>query len=260
MTEHTMRRTSKLVGRQHRLNVERLEDRYALDGNLQAFLRHGTLFITGDDAANVAELSSSTSGQITVTGVNTTVNGQATPASFTGVKNVVVRLKDGDDQLTIGNAKVETDAEVSAAQVTPIDIPGFLCVSGGKGKDTLNVSANVGRGMFVRGGKGNDTINVSDTNAPRCAGISGSSGDDTISVNNSSFRSLWVGGRDGNDKVTMDAVHASDALFAHLGKGDDSLNVSNSSANWAAFLGGEGTNTLTNGPNNSFGRLRTRGF
>lgn len=235
-----------------------LEGRYALDGNLQAFLRHGTLFITGDEAANVAELSSLASGQITVTGIDTTVNGQDAPATFNDVKNVVVRLKEGDDQLTISNG--ETDDEVSAAQVTPVDIAKYLFVSGGDGNDTLNISANVGRGLHIRGGDDNDTINVSDTSAPRCAGISGSDGDDTISVTDSSFRSLWVGGRDGSDTVTVDQVQATDALFAHLGRGDDTLSVSNSTAQWAFFMGSDGTDILNNSPNNTFGRTRTRGF
>jgi hypothetical protein len=252
-----MRQNSKLGRKLRRLDIETLEDRYALDGNLQAFVRHGTLFITGDDAANVAELSSPASGQITVTGIDTTVNGQDTPATFTDVKSVVVRLKGGDDELTIANE--ETDGEENA-ESTPVDISKYLCVSGGDGNDTLNISANVGKGMFVRGGNGNDTINVSQTNAPRCSGISGSDGDDTVSVTDSSFRSLWVGGRSGRDTVTLNTVHASDALFAHLGRGDDTLNVSNSSAQWAFLAGGDGTNVLNNGPNNSFGRLRTRGF
>ncbi len=274
-----MVRHTRFGGKQRLLHVETLENRYALDGNLHAFLQNGVLFVVGDEAGNIAELSSASSGEITVTGIDTTVNGDVEPVTFTNVQSVVVLLNDGDDQLTISNGP--TDGEVGIAQVTPVDIARQLLIAGGRGNDILNISANVGWGMGIGAGIGDDVINVTDTHVERGAGISGAAGDDVITVSNSSFKALgiagWAGADTislsfietqnvildagvGNDTAVLDEVHVSNTLFAQMGNGDDTLSISNSSANWAILLGWFGTDTLNNGPNNSFNNESISGF
>lgn len=278
-----MVRHTRFGGKQRLLHVETLENRYALDGNLHAFLQNGVLFVVGDEAGNIAELSSASSGEITVTGIDTTVNGDIEPVTFANVQSVVVLLNDGDDQLTISNGPTDggTDGEVGIAQVTPVDIARQLLIAGGRGNDILNISANVGWGMGIGAGIGDDVINVTDTTVARGAGISGAAGDDTITVTDSSFKALgiagWAGADTialtgittenvildtgvGNDTAVLDEVHVSNTLFAQMGNGDDTLSISNSEANWAILLGWLGNDTLNNGPNNSFNNTSITGF
>jgi hypothetical protein len=278
-----MRRNTRLDGKQRLLDMETLENRYALDGNLHAFVQNGILFVIGDEAGNVAELSSAASGEITVTGIDTTVNDGVEPVTFTGVKSVVVKLNDGDDQLTVSNGDVggETGGDLGITQVAPVNIERQLLIAGGRGNDVLNISANVGWGMGVGGGLGDDVINVLDTNVVRGAGISGAGGNDTITVTDSTFKALGIAGwagtdvlaltgivaenviidtGTGDDTAALDDVQVSQALFAQMGDGDDTLSISNSSANWAILLGWLGDDTLNNGPNNSFNNESISGF
>lgn len=272
-----MRRDTRLGQRQRLLHVETLENRLAMDGNLEAFLRNGVLFVFGDEAGNVAEISSATDGEITITGIDTTVNGEDTPATFTNVRSVVVHLRDGDDVLTISNGG---GGEVGTEQLTPVDIERQLIVTGGRGDDVLTISANVGWGMAVGGGLGDDVISVLDSDVGRGAGINGAGGNDVIAVADSAFRALgiagWAGanvisvtGVDarnvtidagaGDDIVELDDVQVNDTLFANMFTGNDTLTVSNSSAQLAILMGWTGANTL-NDTNNNFDNESITGF
>ena len=62
-----------------------------------------SLRIVGDAEDNVVEVSQDDSGQTIVTGIDTTVNGQATPqaVSSNGTEDLTVSLGDGNDEISL---------------------------------------------------------------------------------------------------------------------------------------------------------------
>lgn len=231
------------TNRLRKLQLESLEDRYALAGDLTAVLANGVLTITGDDSANIAALTSDASGQITLTGTDTTINGGTDPVSFTGVNSVNVRLRGGDDELTVVNG---SGATPSIAALTPVDIVRHLHISGGDGLDRITVSANVAGGLGIDGGAGNDVIDVADSSAGRSVGVYGGSGDDTITVSNTTVdHSFCVEGGTGNDTITVDTVTGAKEGGISGWSGDDSISVLNSSFRNLGIAGWSGIDTIT---------------
>lgn len=116
--------------RKCRLNLESLEARQMMAGDVDATLAGGTLTISGDGLGNGLAIHNSSPGTVTVRGLSqagsaTTIDGQAT-ANFTNVKNILVSLNGGDDQLVL----------------TDLSLKGSVNVLLGEGAD------NVGLGNF----------------------------------------------------------------------------------------------------------------
>jgi hypothetical protein len=209
-----------------RLQVETLEDRHALAGNVVAVLTEGQLTILGDDQANgVNIVYDVATGKHIVSGKDaggsgTQINGAAAPAEFTGVKHLQVWLGAGDDCLDFG-----------AADQFYTTIPQKLVIDMGSGNDTVELgrAGNYGgatgpmvhrlyvnKGIYVDLGAGDDELKV---------------------ANMKTNKSLIVMAGDGNDDVTFateftptGATEASrfpvvikGNLHVHLGQGDDTL-------------------------------------
>ena len=97
--------------------VESLESRFLLAGNVEAVVRGGTLFIEGDDLGNrITILGNGTT--VNIEGDGTTVNGLETQ-DFTGVtKNIDIRMRGGHDFLAMDD----------------LNLNGFLSVDTGSGR------------------------------------------------------------------------------------------------------------------------------
>ncbi len=187
--------------RRLRLGAERLEDRQLLAGDVSASVVRGTLSITGDNADNFVEVfATATPGQFVVEGftdnqgVNTTINHSANPQTFSGVTNINVSLKRGDDffgfengtvagNMTIdmgdGNNEVNVgipklvSVTASTATVKPLlvtsvlssaTINGSLCINLGSGNGWLiEGSTHVKGSESVSACDGNDKIEFIDT-------------------------------------------------------------------------------------------------
>src|SRR4051794_13953294 len=84
--------------------VVRLEDRTVPAGNVMAFVYSGTLFVVGDNAANmiwVGALGDESAGIVPID-TTTTVNGSTTPQKFDGISGgYVIMLGGGDDVLAL---------------------------------------------------------------------------------------------------------------------------------------------------------------
>lgn len=138
---------------------EGLEERTLLAANVTASLIGDTLVVTGDSTANdISVHGTGVSGavEVSIAGLGQTlaVNGgtslDATDASFTGVKNIVIRGNDGDDTI----------------DVYDVNIQGSLTENGGLGSDVLQLQSIafdtfVGGGVVLNGGGGaNDGAEV----------------------------------------------------------------------------------------------------
>jgi hypothetical protein len=124
---------------------------------------------------------------------------------FRASSSVHVNLGEGNDDFTLAN--VETSANVH--------------VNGGSGDDTIDVDSLTARVVSVLGGEGADSVSLANVEA-RHAGVFTGVGDDTVSLTDSVFASLGV----------------------MLGDDDDSLATGGLDVRLAAFLGGDGEDTL----------------
>jgi VCBS repeat-containing protein len=213
-----------VISRSRRLNIEQLESRRVLAGNVQASVRGGSLNIVGDSSDN----------EITITyGANvftvasrdgsTTINGQAGPQDFTGVKkDVNIAMGNGADVVEFDGGSDPNDA---------IWIRNRLNIDMGSGADQLLVTNVHTLRLFMNLGTGNDTLNIgNDGSDPgilvtKEANILGGSGNDDVSIANSQFKkfvNLDLAGN--NDTLTIQDTSVHRRSNFNGGAGTDTLN------------------------------------
>jgi hypothetical protein len=149
-----------LQKRRFALALETLERRDVPAGNVLGVVQSGSLILTGDDLANEIEIRI-LDDKVRILGQNgTTVNGAASEV-FGGVfKDVVMKLKGGDDILDFDNqAVVNRD----------------LVFYGQSGADSVTTEPGVriGRDFIVIGGGGTTDIDLTGMNIGRNAVFSG---------------------------------------------------------------------------------------
>ncbi|HEY1376130.1 MAG TPA: Ig-like domain-containing protein [Gemmataceae bacterium] len=147
--------------------VLNLEDRTVPSGNVTAVVVGGTLWVTGDGAANKLLIGSVGRDVAGVTPLdNTTVNGVAGPAMLGGVVNgYVIDMGGGDDVLGItgdacgGNLWINMGDGNDALLLGGADIRGPVAVAMGAGNDTLTAASSAfGNLTAFDGGAGTDTV------------------------------------------------------------------------------------------------------
>src|SRR2546423_969557 len=125
MNKH-LRRTHRL---NRRLGLELLETRRVLAGNVHAFVSSGNLHLEGDSQANAILIEQSAPRSFTISSRDgtTTLNGQAGPLTFNGIRhNLFVVLKGGNDV-----------AEIDGADGGALVVRNSLDVDMGSGADQL---------------------------------------------------------------------------------------------------------------------------
>lgn len=257
-------RKQSMVRNSNQLQVERLEERSMMAGNVTAVVSGGYLLLTGDSSDNGITIDyNPTTKAYTVTGTsqggsNTTINSLDTsvPANaqvFTTVtKGLKVNTNAGADNVVFG-----------AAASTEFSVVGTVEINTGAGNDTVTIGrtgnaaggaapiANefeVSKSMVVQLGDGNDTIDI--TNA-RIGGdliihsdinrVGAAAGNDTVRFPTTFTPS---GGTQQTFPVTV--VRKTTVL---LGGGTDVFNANNFNGRGGLFvqdLGGLLTYDLTN--------------
>jgi hypothetical protein len=118
------------------LRVEMLESKLPLAGNIAATLTGGVLTLTGDNAANLAQISG-TNGMVRVMGIGTTIGGLSL-RTFNGVTSIDFLGNGGSDSLTVSNLTLAGSLFASMDSTTA-------------GNDTVSmVNVNVGGSLDVR--------------------------------------------------------------------------------------------------------------
>lgn len=189
-----MNRNRLRRGRDRRwLHLEGLERRELLAGNLQVSVAGSKLFITGDDAANLAAVVALPNGRYGVAGLATTINGGNAPfVTNRAISHIVANLNGGDDALALtndaqaifdlANNEFQVDLEdllgVDAVALqalidasTPVaefSLPGSLTVAAGAGDDVIGVIGSIGGSVVV-------TLGTADVGGGNAFGIDGSS-------------------------------------------------------------------------------------
>ncbi len=256
------------------LNLEALEERTLLSGNVTATLvppsggppgvAPGTLLLNGDIGNNNISITEA-GGLITVTGNLvfapgtppdlTTVNGVHS-ISFQGsgpnaVTNIQVSMMNGNDTVNVGGTG-------------GLAIPNNLTITAGSGKDTFSTTGVSASQITISAtGPGADTITMTNTNAG-AATLTTGAGANTITLNNNSSNTMKIGtvvinagggGTTSNDSVTVEnfasvgnpPVSGIGQLIVNTpSNGNNTISVTNTTLTTTMLSAtGTGNNTIT---------------
>lgn len=150
--------------------VEPLEARLLMSGDVSVGVSRGTLVIRGDSASNhiVIDQAGLAEGQFRITGQDgTKINGQDDLIVSSVTRDVKVRLGDGMDVLEMAGVAISRD----------------LIVRGGHSGETFNITGgSVGRNVTVKAGEGDNTTTVDGTALGGRLTVTGGRGVDLLNL------------------------------------------------------------------------------
>lgn len=268
--------------RTNRLNVDRLESREVLSGNVTAYVSSNTLFIVEQAGqygqSNAVRVSQLAGGNVRVTGL---VNGSGTVTKVNGAAyqdfalsngTLVASLGAGNDRIRVVNAKFNNvnldlsypstnDADV--IDVDGVQTTGAMQLRTGGGADAIYVrGTKVGDGsgyedLNINSGAGADTVKV---------GVIGGAfvevhgnlilntftslaetDPDTVAVYQALvYKSIYLDTGAGNDTIKMGDVTAGEDIVAVAGDGNDKATLDEVWAYDQFYVAmGTGNDTLT---------------
>ena len=195
-----------------RLIGESLEPRELLAGDVSASVFRGTLYISGDNAANFVLVSGTgTAGEFQVTGlsdlgssptsINHVANGTQT---FDGVTNIVANLKGGDDFFGFtngtlrGNLSIDMGTGDDQTGVGLFPIPGALTTVVARPSVTPlqvpigPVSATICGSLWINLGAGDNSLLETSTLVKGSESINGCDGDDDVNLTDAAIFDVGV--------------------------------------------------------------------
>jgi hypothetical protein len=220
-----------------RLQIESLENRQLLAGDVSVSVVAGQLFITGDSLVNDIELSSTgVAGQFRIasgTFSPTTINGGAGPLIVGGVtSHAFINLGDGNNQLIVnsnpaamafpGNLRIDMTAGWDNLQVrgaNNVSVAGLAEVNSGDGVNVMYMERFYCGGLNMTLGSSIDHLTLNSGAVGGHVAINTGAEDDTVymelAVGGNVFLSgsgedeLWIA-----DMVTPTVIHGS--LFVNM--------------------------------------------
>jgi hypothetical protein len=144
---------------------------------------------------------------------STSINGQAGPQLFDGVRGLNVALNDGDNSLAIQGATVRGDVRydggvgTSTLNIQSVRVGGGLAASGEGSASIVMTGVSVGAAFLVTGTDGTDTVDLLNVTVAGAANLGTGLGDDTILIDGSLFRGT----------LTCDTGQDSDSLTIRNG-------------------------------------------
>ncbi len=236
------------------LELETLENRRMLAGNVDAFVTGGgDLVVNGDSQGNVISITS-TDGGLRITGFsNTTINGVDSALELTGMDDDVrINMRNGSNTVVIADASIPDTLSIrtesgddviifNVYDLPSIDIGGDLRINAGSGDDDVIVTAFfegtnmvVGDDVNIRTGAGADVVDLTDMTVLDRLTVNTGDGSDTVRVGrqigNQSTATV-AGGRmsirtgSGDDTIEMTKVQAQDRVSMNTGSGRDDVTI-----------------------------------
>lgn len=240
-----MQKSKNGLGRSMRF--EQLESRTLLAGNVKAAVTGGALNITGDNSANVLQITQVGTNRWQVLGAGTKVNGSYSAKTFSGVTSIYADLNGGSDSLLVYNGK----------------LTGTLGVATDGGNDSVTLSNfNANAGIGIETGAGHDSVSLVKVKSPEVYADTGSGNDSVAFTRVGATGAVEVYTGAGTDSVSFNDVgNAAAFIYADLGSGNnDSLTVVRSRAKQATFIGGGGKGDILVRSQNVFGKQTVTGF
>ena len=184
------------------LCLESLESRVLLDASFAPGIGALTLEAS-DDSDRIMIVAGVQDGDVIVRGIEGVDNGTI----FSGVNQITIISKSGNDLVKVGPGIVDTSAQLIGVSINTGE--GNNRVFGGDGDDTITSGSGNDK---IHGGDGNDDIDAGDGNDQ----IRGGDGDDSISGGSGNDN---IHGGGGNDDI--DAGDGDDDV--HGGNGNDMI-------------------------------------
>ena len=245
--------------RTNQLNVDRLEGRDLMAGNLSAVVSNGILFVkegsVSTNTHNGVEISQLPNGQFRVLGLSsldgqrTTINGAVFQDFTVPLAKLNVKLGGGDDFLSVANARLNSmgltvggpnlpDADVVTVSNTRTS--GLVHIATGGGADRVVVqNSKIGDGLGTTSddlsiftGAGSDTVRVGSAD-----GFVEVAGRMRVATYSSQTEP-------GDDRVTVQSTIVGKLMALDLGAGKDQLTVENSFGDDIFALTGIGDDTV----------------
>lgn len=207
-----------------RLQIESLETRRLMAGNVKVSASGSDLIVEGDDLRNAVEIRQSSPGVYKITG--TTIGGADTKINNQPNGTFIFRGEVDNLRISLGGGADKVD--VGIGDQKEISIRGNLVISGGAGSDWTSVrNVKVGKALVVNTGTGvRDHTFISEVTVGDDLIVS-----DPLKVNTGDWDEVLVSSvtvkdqmeftfRGGNDTVNI-ISSAADGIYASLGEGDD---------------------------------------
>src|SRR5262245_3790968 len=224
-----MRARGSERGRWRRLMLEGLETRALLAGNVSASLIGGTLFIRGDNAGNGVHVIQVTDGLYAVTGLDqggdaTRINGvENDTVEFSGVLNINIDSRKGDDAVAVGAEGLAIDALVEE------------CFELDLGLDSTEGGSLEALSLVINTGDGDDVVAV--IGEFLTAAIFTGNHDDSVAIGDSAFLSLVIDTGNGFDGVCIEDFDAR-VLSVSTGNHSDFVDISDADIGTLSIITG----------------------
>jgi hypothetical protein len=256
-----MAKSQNRIGRSSlALNLESLEQRQMLAGDVEAFAIGTVLHVRGDAQDNGIVLRSSSEGVIEVSGFSrdgeaTTVN-NFSQQPFTKIKEIVVTMNDGNDAVVISDLNLSGSISVQMGKGEDVLALGDFDNSGeivNSSVDNLLGSTNIGNSIIADMGDGNDTIVGRGTTAkvitlftgPGSHFIDFGHDPDNEIPGISATKAMTINASSGEGSMVFEGL-AVQSLSVTSGNGPDQIAMRNSTiAKGIKINANDGTNTLT---------------
>jgi large repetitive protein len=252
----------------YRPQMERLESRQLMAGDVMVALEGSLLKVNGDNLDNQIAITRNTAGDVVVSGqTGTLVNGMA---SFRlvrpSINAVEIRMEGGNDVVSLRNLQVANDMfidlgsgndRLTTPATTPNTVGANLAIYGSEGNDIVQLNrVTVREDLFVDGGLGTlqaslvdsvidktatmvaddlaDVITFRNTRVGLDVNIETKGGSDQVNLTDLSAFQLAVNtdanGLVGLDRVTMNRVTTIEDLGVFTGAGADIVRMTDVSS------------------------------
>jgi hypothetical protein len=242
----------KRTGIFRRMNMESLESRKLMAGDIAVALEGQLLSLRGDNLSNQVVVTQNAAGTVTISGQNgTTINGLPSVRLINPQLNALeVRMEDGDDSVTLRGVNVANDLfanQIITQATAPVTIGANAAIEGGAGNDIVRLGGlTVREALSIQGDIGALTVVLSAGAVDKALTIVGDDANDSVSLNGMRVGDLvsieTKGGADvvaladisafgvfvnadangaGIDRVTMNRVTTIEDIGIFTGAGDD---------------------------------------
>lgn len=191
-------------------SFDRLEDRWVPAGDITTRVLDGVLYISGDDEANsISIVGHNDTNAFTLSGNDTTINGQSSERAYTGIKSITINMKGGDDTVSVKDVSLKNAIEFQLGDgddtltIDHLHTRRISAIYGQAGDDNISITnSDFHRAMYVWMGAGDDTFNMINNFFGKHSGIHGGQGSDTRTYSGNSFgRDSWIDGFETFTKV-----------------------------------------------------------
>lgn len=207
--------------RNYRPNLESLEARKLMAGDVVAALEGSFLRVEGDNFGNQVAISQTALGDVVIAGQNgTTINGLPSVRFVRPQINALeLRMEGGNDVVTLRGLNVANDLFVdlgagddrlTTPAASPVTVGANASVLGSEGNDVVQLnSMTVREDLYVDGGLGTLNATFNNLQVDKALSVLGDDAIDVINISNSrAGLGVTIETKGGSDRVSLTDISA----------------------------------------------------